>query len=69
MFFNKYNAEGTDYNDCVARGNCAISPEIRAIQEVILMFTCQLAFYELKAEELNMAYFENKDILMNSFLI
>ncbi len=68
MFFNKYNAEGTDYNDCVARGNCALSPEIRAIQEVILMFTCQLAFYELKAEELNMAYFENKEIVLSGVI-
>lgn len=64
MFFNKYSTEGTDYNECVARGNCSISPEIRAIQEIILIFTCRLAFCELKAEELKIAYFENKETVM-----
>ncbi len=67
MFFNKYNT-GSDYNDCVARGNCALSPEVRAIQEVILMFTSQLAFYELKAEKLNMAYFENREVILNGVI-
>ena len=66
MFFNKSRLTGNDYNECVARGNCAVSPEIRAIQEVILLFTHQLAFYELKQEEYNISYFENKDTLLES---
>lgn len=68
MFFNKYRAAGNDYNECVSRGNCSISPEIRALQEVILIFLRQLAFYELKLEELNASYFENKETIIDGVL-
>lgn len=68
MFFNKPKLTGNDYNECVARGSCAVSPEIRAIQEVILLFTHQLAFYELVHEEHNISYFENKETLIDSII-
>lgn len=68
MFFNKYRAAGNDYNECVSRGNCSISPEIRALQEVILIFLRQMAFYELKLEELNASYFENKETIIDGVL-
>ncbi|MBS5860432.1 hypothetical protein KID03_03270 [bacterium] len=64
MFFNRYRAAGNDYNECVARGSCSTSPEIRSLQEVILIFLRQLAFYELKLDELNASYFENKDTII-----
>ena len=34
------------------------------MQEVILIFLRQLAFYELKLEEVNVSYFENKDTII-----
>ena len=68
MFFNRYRAAGNDYNECVARGSCSTSPEIRSLQEVILIFLRQLAFYELKLEELNISYYENKDTMIEGVL-
>lgn len=68
MFFNRYRAAGNDYNECVARGSCSTSPEIRALQEVILIFLRQIAFYELKLEEINASYFENKDTVVEGVL-
>lgn len=68
MFFNRYRDEGNDYNECVARGNCSIPPEVRALQEVILIYLKQLAFYELKQNELNISYFENKETILEGIL-
>ena len=56
MFLNKFQIDGNDYNDCIGRGSCSTSPEVRALQEIILTFLRQLAYYELKLEEINASY-------------
>lgn len=68
MLFNRNKEEGNDYNECVSRGNCSTSPEVRAFQEVMIIFLRQLAYYELKQEEVNMSYFENKEFIIDGIL-
>ena len=68
MFFNRYKDEGNDYNECVSRGNCSISPELRAFQEVMIIFLRQLAYFELKQCELNISYYENKETILDGIL-
>ena len=68
MFFNKYRDDGNDYNECVARGNCSTPPEVRAFQEVMIIFLRQLAYYELKQEQLNISYFDNKEVILEGIL-
>ncbi len=69
MFFNKFQIDGNDYNDCIGRGSCSTSPEIRSLQEIILTFLRQLAYYELKLEENNASYFENEDTVIKGILM
>jgi len=69
MFFNRFQSDGNDYNECIARGSCSTSPEVRALQEVILMFLCQLAYYEIKLNEVKASYFENEDTIIKGVLM
>lgn len=69
MFFNKFQIDGNDYNDCIGRGSCSTSPEVRSLQEIILTFLRQLAYYELKLEEINASYYENEDTVINGILM
>ena len=69
MFFNKFQLDGNDYNDCIGRGSCSTSPEVRALQEIILTFLRQLAYYELKLEEIKASYYENQDTIIKGVLM
>lgn len=53
MFYNYYHAEDSGYNECSARGACSMAPKISSLQEVLVIFLRQLAFYTLKLEKLN----------------
>lgn len=52
MFYNYYRqSNDAEYNECTARGACSISPNISSLQEVLLIFIKQLAFYAIKLRE------------------
>ncbi len=50
MFYNSSNS--FEYNDCVSKGACSISPAISSMQEVMLILLRQVAYYILKLQEL-----------------
>ena len=41
-----------EINECTARGACSIAPNIAALQELVMYFLKQSAFYLLKLEKL-----------------
>ena len=51
MFYNSSNSY--EYNDCVSRGACSISPAVSSMQEVMLILLRQIAYYLLKLKEFN----------------
>ena len=50
MFYNSSN--NFEYNDCVSRGACSVSPTISSMQEVMLILLRQIAYYLVKLKEL-----------------
>lgn len=48
MFYNYYKDEGSEYNECSARGTCSIAPKISSLQEVLIIFLKQISHYALK---------------------
>ncbi len=52
MFYNYSHNSGYDYNECIARGACSVSPNVSAIQEVMLIIFKQMADYVLKLDEI-----------------
>lgn len=65
MFFNNFLSNDYEFNECSAHGACSISPDITSLQEALLIFLRQLAFYELKLDALEVEPFEHKDIILN----
>ena len=53
MFYNSSNS--FEYNDCVSKGACSISPAISSMQEVMLILLRQIAYYLLKLKEFKIA--------------
>lgn len=51
MFYNYYRDNGAEYNECNARGVCSIAPKISSLQEVLIIFLRQLAFYALMLDK------------------
>ena len=52
MFYYNYKPDEHDYNECISKGVCSISPTISALQSVIFMMLCELAYYITKLEML-----------------
>ena len=50
MFYNNFKQSQNDYNTCVSRGVCSISPDITALQEVMFVMLRALAYYVVKLE-------------------
>lgn len=46
-------SENFEYNECNAKGSCSVPPSISALQEVIIISLCQLAYYILKLGDFN----------------
>lgn len=46
MFYKSSN--NFEYNDCIARGACSVSPAVSSIHEVMLILLRQVAYYLLK---------------------
>ena len=49
MFYNSSN--GFEYNDCVSRGACSVTPTISSMQEVMFIVLRQIAYYLVKLKE------------------
>jgi len=50
MFYYNYKPGENDYNECVSKGICSISPTISALQEVMFVMLCELSHYVTKLE-------------------
>ena len=50
MFYYNFMRDENDYNTCVAKGVCSITPNITALQEVMFVMLCALAYYVIKLE-------------------
>ena len=68
MFFNNFISSDYEFNECTSRGACSVSPDITSLQEVILIFLRQLAFYELKLSSMDVQQFKNKDVLIEGVM-
>lgn len=51
MFYNYYQHDDYNFDDCTARGVCSTDPTISSLQEVIIMYIKQLAFYTLRLKK------------------
>ena len=50
--YNNYKNIHSDINECTSRGACSIAPNIASLQEIIIYFLKQLAYYVIKLENL-----------------
>lgn len=46
MFYN--SSDSFEYNDCVSRGACSVSPNISSMQEIMFILLRQISYYILK---------------------
>lgn len=46
MFYN--SSESFEYNDCISRGACSVSPNITSMQEIMFILLRQISYYVLK---------------------
>lgn len=54
MFYNYYQYDDYNFDSCTAKGVCATDPTISSLQEVIIMYLKQLAFYTLKLKNVGL---------------
>ena len=59
MFYYNYKPGEKDYNECISKGICSVSPTISALQEIMFVMLCELSFYVTK---LKLMGAENKQI-------
>lgn len=50
--YNEFKNSYIDTNECTSRGACSIAPNIASLQEIIIYFLKQLAYYVIKLENL-----------------
>jgi hydroxylamine reductase len=55
-----------EYNECLIKGACSINPTLSSIQEVILLYLKQLAFYLLKLKDFGITNEPVKEIILTS---
>lgn len=68
MFYNSSN--NFDYNECVSRGACSVSPTISKMQEVMFILLRQIAYYLVKLNEFGVKKFDiEKSIVSELALI
>ena len=51
MFYNYYQSDEYNFDSCTAKGICSTDPIITSLQEVIIVYLRQLAFYTLKLKK------------------
>lgn len=50
--YDNYKHTHSDINECTSRGACSIAPNIASLQEIIIYFLKQLAYYVIKLENI-----------------
>ena len=66
MFYNYYQYDDYNFDSCTAKGVCATDPTISSLQEVIIMYLKQLAFYTLKLKKRGVTNKVIKDNIINT---
>lgn len=59
MYYNYYQTNQPGYEECLSKGICSVNPALTSLQEVILLYLKELAFYLLKLKDLGI---DNKQI-------
>lgn len=62
--FNYFEDYG--YDSCTARGVCSISPRMASINEILLLYLKEFAYYSLKLSEFNINNQEVINLIINS---
>ncbi len=58
MFYN--SSDNFEYNDCIFRGACSVSPNMSSMQEIMFILLRQISYYMLNLKKFNV---ENKDLI------
>lgn len=66
MFYNYYRDEGSEYNECNARGACSITPKMSSLQEVLIIFLRQISFYALMLNKMEEDISQISDMVVES---
>lgn len=66
MFYNYYQYDDYNFDSCVAKGVCSTDPTISSLQEVIVMYIKQLAFYTLKLKKHGVTNKVIRDNILNT---
>ncbi|MGN1125728.1 MAG: hypothetical protein ACI4SM_06025 [Candidatus Gastranaerophilaceae bacterium] len=67
MFYNYYQYDDYNFDSCTAKGICSTDPTITSLQEVIIMYLKQLAFYTLKLKRKGVTNDVIKENILNTF--
>lgn len=55
MYYNYYQTGQYEFDECITKGICSINPTLSSLQEVILLYMKELAFYILKLKEMGVS--------------
>lgn len=66
MFYNYYQYDEYNFDSCTAKGVCSTDPTISSLQEVIIMYIKQLAFYTLKLKKHGVTNKVIRDNILNT---
>ncbi len=53
MFYENNQTNEYDFNECSSKGSCSISPNVSAIQEIVLILIREIAYYLKKLKRLS----------------
>ncbi len=59
-------SEDYQYNSCVSRGICSINPRTSSLQEILVLYLKQTAYYMLKLQDKNYKNEEIKNLILNT---
>lgn len=66
MYYNYYETTQYEYDECIANGICSIDPSLSSLQEVILLYLKELAFYLLELKDLGVSNEKIKDNVLDT---
>ena len=66
MFYNYYQYDDYNFDSCTTKGVCSADPTISSLQEVIMMYIKQLAFYTLRLKKRGVSNEVIKDNIINT---
>lgn len=63
--YNEYQTIPGEYDECLSKGICSVNPTSSSIQEIMLLYLKELAFYLLKLKEFGVTNEAIKDTVIN----